>query len=160
VIVAVTNPVALAVRAATDTIPIVWIGVEPIRLGLAASLAHPGGNLTGVTGQVDVEIWGKRMQILKEAVPSVAKVALLSIRTPYDLTPLLREAGRPLEIEVIIMLVQESTASEYHRVFAEIAHERPDWILISDIGDPAPHRQLIVELVEKTRLPAMYSWRG
>jgi len=58
VIVAITNPIALAVRAATATIPIVWIGVEPIRLGFAASLAHPGGNITGVSVQVDAEIWG------------------------------------------------------------------------------------------------------
>jgi putative ABC transport system substrate-binding protein len=160
VIVAVTKPVALAVRAVTGTIPIVWIGVEPIRHGLAASLAHPGGNLTGVTGQVDAEIWGKRLQILKEAVPSVSKVAFVSIRTPYDLFPLLREVGRPLEISVNVMLVQESTASEYQRVFAEIAHERPDGIMVSDIGDLAPYRQLIVELVEKSRLPAIYPWRG
>jgi putative ABC transport system substrate-binding protein len=160
VIVAVTNPVALAVRAVTGTIPIVWIGVEPIRLGLAASLAHPGGNLTGVTGQVDAEIWGKRLQILKEAVPSVSKVGFVSIRTPYDLFPLLREAGRPLEISVNVMLVQESTASEYHRVFAEIGQQRPDGIMVSDIGDLAPYRQLIVELVEKSRLPAIYPWRG
>jgi putative ABC transport system substrate-binding protein len=160
VIVAITNPVALAVRAATGTIPIVWSGVEPIRLGLAASLARPGGNLTGVTGQVDTEIWGKRLQILKEAVPSVSNVAFVSIRTPYDLFPLLREAGRPLEISVNVMLVQESIASEYHRVFAEIGQQRPDGIMVSDIGDLAPYRQLIVELVEKSRLPAMYPWRG
>ena len=68
-IVAITNPVALAVRAATETIPIVWIGVEPIRHGLATSLAHPGGNLTEVTGEVDVEIWGKRLQILQGSCP-------------------------------------------------------------------------------------------
>ena len=160
VIVAITNPIALAVRAATRTIPIVWIGVEPIRLGLAASLARPGGNLTGVTGQVDAEIWGKRLQILKEAVPSVSKVAFLSIRTPYDFFELLREAGRPLQISVNVMLVQESTPSEYHRVFAEIGQQRPDGIMVGDIGDLAPYRELIVELVEKSRLPAMYPWRG
>ena len=52
------HSLAPAVRAATATIPIVWIGVEPIRLGFAASLAHPGGNITGVSVQVDAEIWG------------------------------------------------------------------------------------------------------
>ena len=159
VIVAITNPVALAVRAVTETIPIVWIGVEPIRRGLATSLAHPGRNLTGVTGEVDAEIWGKRLQILKEAVPSVSKVAFVSIRTPYDINPLLREAGRPLEISMIVMLLQQSTPPEYQRVFAEIAQERPDGILFSDIGDLIPYRQLIVELAEKSRLPAMYPWR-
>jgi putative ABC transport system substrate-binding protein len=73
VIVAITNPVALAVRTATGAIPIVWIGIEPIRLGFATTLARPGGNITGVSVQVDVEIWGKRLQILKEAAPSVSR---------------------------------------------------------------------------------------
>ena len=100
-IVAITNPIALAVRAATGTIPIVWIGVEPIRLGFATSLAHPGGNITGVSIQVDAEIWGKRLQILKEAAPSVSKVAFLTMRTSYGLTVDLREIGQPLEISLI-----------------------------------------------------------
>src|SRR6516165_2075066 len=81
VVVALTNPVALAIRGATDTIPIVWTGIEPVRQGLATSLARPGGNITGVSVEVDVEIWGKCLQILKEAVPSASKVAYLSIST-------------------------------------------------------------------------------
>src|SRR5215469_8348412 len=68
VIVAITNPVALVARAATETIPIVWIGVEPLRVGLVTSLAHPGGNITGVS-LYDVEFYAKRLQILKEPVP-------------------------------------------------------------------------------------------
>jgi putative ABC transport system substrate-binding protein len=58
VIVAITNPIALAVRAATDTIPIVWIGVEPIRLGFATSLARPGGNITGSASRSTQESGG------------------------------------------------------------------------------------------------------
>ena len=76
VIVAQTNPVALAVRAATGTIPIVWIGLNAIELGLVTNLAHPGGNITGVS-LYDAEIYAKRLQILKEAVPSASKVAFL-----------------------------------------------------------------------------------
>ena len=57
------------------------------------------------------------------------------------------------------MLVEESIASEYQRVFAEIAPERTDAIIVSDIGDLVPYRQLIVELAETSRLPAMYAWR-
>ena len=57
------------------------------------------------------------------------------------------------------MLVEESIASEYQRVFAEIAPERPDAIIVSDIGDLVPYRQLIVELAEKSRLPAIYGYR-
>ena len=81
------------------------------------------------------------------------------MRTPYDFTTQLRETGRPLEISVIVMPLQESTPSEYQRVFADIAQERPDGIMVSDIGDLIPYRQLIVELVEKNRLPAVYPWR-
>jgi putative ABC transport system substrate-binding protein len=159
VIVAITNPIALAVRAATATMPIVWIGVEPIRLGFATSLARPGGNITGVSVQVDAGIWGKRLQLLKEAAPSMSKVAFLTISTSYGLTVDLQKTGQPLGISLTNVPLHESTPSEYQRVFADIAQKRPDGILVSDIADLIPYRQLIVELVEKSRLPAMYPWR-
>src|ERR1700730_9844323 len=119
VIVAITNPIAHAVRAATGTIPIVWIGIEPIRVGFATSLARPGGNITGVTGEAGSELWGKRLQILKEAAPSASKAAYLGMRTEWEgrITQL-QEAGRRLEISLISMPLQESTPSEYQRVFA------------------------------------------
>ena len=158
-IVAVTSPVALAIRAATGTIPIVWIGLEPIQLGFATSLAHPSSNITGINVQIGFEIWGKRLQILKEAAAAASKVAFLTMHTPYDFSAQLREAGQPLGMSVNVMLLQQSTPSEYQRVFAEIARERPDGILVSDIGDLISHRDLIVELVEKNRFPAMYPWR-
>jgi putative ABC transport system substrate-binding protein len=112
-IVAITNPIAQAVRAASGAIPIVWIGGEPVKADFATGLAHPGGNITGVTGYY-LEIWGKRLQILKEAVPSVSKVAFLAIRGAWegDDGQRLRESSRRLEISVIGMPVQESTPSE------------------------------------------------
>jgi putative tryptophan/tyrosine transport system substrate-binding protein len=159
-IIATTDPVAQAVRTATDAIPVVWIGGDPIRAGLATSLAHPGGSVTGVTVYVGHEIWGKRLQILKEAVPSVSKVAFVEMRTDWAANEQqLREAGRQLEISIIGMPLQASTPSEYQRVFAEIAQERPDAIIVSSDGALVPYRQLIVELAEKSRLPAMYPWR-
>jgi putative ABC transport system substrate-binding protein len=160
VTVAITNPIAQALRAATGTISIVWIGVEGVRAGLATSLAHPGGNITGVNLN-DYEIWGKRLQMLKEAVPSASKVAFLLPRATWESVygQLLRELGRRLNISLIPMLLQESTPSEYQRVFAEIARERPDAIIVHDVGDLIPYRQLIIELVEKSGLPAMYGYR-
>ena len=80
VIVASNDALAKAVRAATGAIPIVWIGGDPIQAGLATSLAHPGGNITGVTVYAGTEIWGKRLQILKEAVPAASKAAYLTTR--------------------------------------------------------------------------------
>jgi ABC-type uncharacterized transport system substrate-binding protein len=155
-----TNPVALALRAASGTIPIVWIGVDGIRSGIATNLARPGGNITGIN-LYDYEIWGKRLQILKEAAPSASKVAFLLPPGGWQgaQAQLLREMSRRLEISLIPMLLRESTPSEYQRLFAEIAPERPDAIIVHDTGDLMPYRQLIVELVEKSRLPAMYGWR-
>jgi putative ABC transport system substrate-binding protein len=164
VIVAITNPIALAVRAATGTTPIVWIGVEALGEGLVTSLARPGENITGVS-LYDAEIYGKRLQILKEAVPSASKIAWLDPRRAWEAASAqvfrqaYHEASRRLQISLIPMLLEESTPSEYQRVFAKIAQERPDAIMVSDIGDLIPYRQLIVELVEKSRLPAIYGYR-
>jgi putative tryptophan/tyrosine transport system substrate-binding protein len=159
-IVAHTNPVAQALRAASGTIPIVWVGVDAIRDGLVTSLARPGGNITGVN-LYDYEIWGKRLQILKEAVPSASKVAFLLMHGTWesDSGQQLRELSQRLEISLIGMPLQQSTPPEYQRVFAEIAQHRPDAIIVHDVGDLMPYRQLIVELVEKSGLPAMYGYR-
>jgi putative tryptophan/tyrosine transport system substrate-binding protein len=93
VIVAVTDAIARAVSASTGSIPIVWIGGDPIQAGFATSLARPGGNITGVTVFAGPEIFGKRLQILKEAAPSVSKVAFLTTGTDQGLERPLREAA-------------------------------------------------------------------
>ena len=81
------------------------------------------------------------------------------MRTSYGLTVDLRKTGQPLNISLIDVPLQESIPSEYQRAFAKIAQKQPDGILVSDIGDLIPYRQLIVERVEKSRLPAMYPSR-
>jgi putative ABC transport system substrate-binding protein len=162
VIVAIGGPITQAVSAATSTIPIVASGDTSLRV--VPSLARPGGNITGVrvTGS---EIYGKRLQLLKEAVPSTSKVAYLDIRTFWESAAgqqdreELRKASRILEISLTDVLVEESTSSEYRRVFSEIAQNRPDAIIVGGTSELAPYRQLIVELVEKGRLPAMYPFR-
>ena len=162
VIVAIGGPMTQAVSAATGTIPIVASG--DTSLAVVPSLARPGGNITGVrvTGS---EIYGKRLQILKEAVPSASKVAYLDMRTFWESAAgqqdreELRKASQILEISLTDILVEESTSSEYQRAFAEIAQDRPDAIIVSGTSELAPYRQLIVELVEKSRLPAIYPFR-
>jgi putative ABC transport system substrate-binding protein len=158
---ALSNAIARAVRAANGAMPIVWMGAYPIEDGLAASLARPGGNITGVTVYPGYEIWGKRLQILKEAVPSTSKVAFVDIRSSQGAGDReeRREASRRLQISLIDTLLEESTPSEVQRVFAEIAQERPDAVMVSGTGDLLANKQLIVELVEKSRLPAIYGWR-
>ena len=78
-IVASPTPSAVAARDATRTIPIVGVSLtEPVAVGLVPSLAHPGGNVTGLTYGVDTEIFGKQLQLLKEVVPNVRRVAVLT----------------------------------------------------------------------------------
>jgi len=164
VIVASTGPVALAVRAATATIPIVFEVVDAVKIGLVTNLAHPGGNMTGVS-LFDAELIPKRLQILKEVVPSASRIAVLNMRRQWEgaygraFQPAYQEASERLHIKLVPMSLEESTPSEYQRVFAAIAKDPPDAILVTDIGDLIPYRQLIVELVEKSRLPAMYGLR-
>ena len=106
VIVAITDAIAKAARAAADTTPIVWVGGDPIQAGLATSLARPGGNITGVTVYVGIEIWGKRLQILKEAVPSASNAAFLTTRTSSAFTEeQLREISHIGEIATVCGVV-------------------------------------------------------
>jgi putative tryptophan/tyrosine transport system substrate-binding protein len=160
VIVAVTDHNARAVHAANGTTPIVWIGGDPIEAEFATSLARPGGKITGVDVYARNEIWGKLLQILKEAVPSASKVAFLAMAGALgSQLQVLQEAGQRLQTSLILMQIEGSTPSEYQRVFADIARERPDAIMVHARGELLRSRQLIVELVEKSRLPAIYPWR-
>ena len=161
VIVASTDAIARAIRTVGSTTPVVWIGGDPIQAGFATSFAHPGGNITGVTAFAGYEIYGKRLQIVKEAVPSASKVAFLAMRTTWEggEGQALREASRRLEISIAGMVLEEATEPELRRVFAETGQQQPDAIMVHGRGDLLAHLQLIVGLVEKSHLPGMYEWR-
>jgi putative tryptophan/tyrosine transport system substrate-binding protein len=160
VIVASNDALAKAVRAATGAIRIVWIGGDPIQAGFATSLAHPGGNITGVTVFAGVEIWGKRLQILKEAVPAIVKTAYLTTRVSLAAEgQQLREAGGRLQISVVELPLEEVTATAIQLAFAEITRQQSDAIIVNSNSLLSAYSQLIVELAEKSRLPALYPWR-
>jgi ABC-type uncharacterized transport system substrate-binding protein len=156
-----TNPVVIAFKAATSTLPIVAFMLDPLKAELVTNLAKPGGNLTGITLDAGIEIWGKRLEILKEAVPSTAKAAFLGMRDGWEgsFGQFLRDAAGRLGISLISMLPQQGTPSEIERVFAEMEQHRPDAVLVSGEGDLYAHRQLIAELTQKHRLPAMCPYR-
>ena len=156
-----TNPVVIAFKATTNTIPIVAFMLDPLKAGLVTNLAKPGGNLTGITLDAGIEIWGKRLEILKEAVPSTAKAAFLGMRDGWEgsFGQFLRDAGGRLGISLTSMLPQQGTPSEIERVFAEMGQQRPDAVLVSGEGDLYAHRLLIAELAQKNRLPAICPYR-
>lgn len=157
VIVTGTNPVVIAFKAVTSTMPVVAFMIDPLQAKLVTSLGRPGGNLTGITLDAGIENWAKRLQILKEALPSIANVAFLGMREGWEGSSgqTLREAGAQLGVSLVFTLPQEGNPSDIERAFAAIEQQRPDAVLVSGEGDLYAHRQLIAELAQKKRLPIM-----
>ncbi len=163
VIVTGVNPVTLAAKQATKTIPIVTTLVsDPVGAGLVASLARPGGNITGLTYDVTPELAGKRLQLLKEFAPRVSRVAVLwnpasRIFPPEPTFQALEDAARRLRVTLRMVEVRES--SDFERAFDIMISERADGLLV--ISDPFifAHRRLIADLAVKNRLPATFLLR-
>jgi putative ABC transport system substrate-binding protein len=159
VIVAVTNSVIEAVKQATQTIPIVTPNSsDPVGSGFAASLARPGGNITGLTA-FSSELNGKRLELLKEVVPRVSRVALLLNPTVPGSALDLKETGlaaRSLGLRIQSLEVRD--ASDIDSAFKAMTKERADALTMFP-GHPGlfVNRKKIVELAAKNRLPAMYS---
>ena len=157
-----TGSLARDFAAATNTIPIVSALSEAGRRGVVASIARPGGNVTGASNDAGIEIWGKRLQILKETVPSASRVGYVAVRENWEGAEgqELRKTGHLLDISLIGMPLQEATASEFRRVFtSEMAPSGLEALIVSGAGGTWVYRQLIVELAEKNRLPAMHPYR-
>src|SRR5262245_9578448 len=135
--------------------------LDPVNAGLVTSLARPGGNLTGITLDAGIEIWEKRLQMLKEAMPSTVKAAFLGMRGGWEdpSAQVVRDAADRLGISLVLMLPEKGTPSEIERVFAAMEQQRPDAVLVSGEGDLYANRQLIAELAEKNRLPVMCPYR-
>ena len=158
IIVASPTPSALAARDASRTIPIVGLSLtEPVALGLVASLALPGGNVTGVTYAVDTDIFGKQLELLKEVVPKVRRVAVLSNPTGSPAYPLtmsnVKAAARSLGLQ--LQLHEAREPGEIAGAFVAMAKERAVALLV--FGDPMffVHRGRIADLALKNRLPSM-----
>jgi putative ABC transport system substrate-binding protein len=148
-------------KAATATIPIVGSMADPVGLGLVASLAHPGGNMTGISIDTGPEIETKRLELLKEASPRVSRVGLLS--RPLPGSPYVKarqEAAQSLGI-LLVGPWPEGTIqeAEYRRVFEAMVQEHADALYVGSDPENTPNRRLIVELAEKNRLPAIYPYR-
>jgi len=160
VIVTGSVPAAAAARNATTTIPIVMVMTgDPLASGLVPSLARPGGNLTGMTA-LGLELSAKRLELLKEAVPDVTRVAVLTDPAFPDSGPSVKRlegAARALGMQLRIQEVRDP--SEFEKAFADMSSERAGALMVQ--GDPIlyTHRRRIVELVAKSRLLAMYAMR-
>jgi len=153
VIIANLNDLVKAFAAATPTIPIVAIIGDPIAAGLLRNLAHPGGNLTGVSVNAGNEIYDKRLQILTQAVPAAVKVAYLLSMRSGTVVPRIRG------ITVIESFLPEVDDAQIRRIFAELTEQKFDAAIIDEGGSFLARRALIVELAEKHHLPIIYPYR-
>jgi putative ABC transport system substrate-binding protein len=157
VIVTGGTPSTQAAMQATKAIPIVMVGTgDPLRTGLVASLARPGGNVTGLT-QLGAEVAGKRLQILKDTVPNVSRVAFLRNRASPAHVPYFNElkaAARGLRLTLQSVEVQEPY--EFERAFAEMMRERPDALIVTADAIHQLRQAWIVDFAAKRRLPALY----
>jgi putative tryptophan/tyrosine transport system substrate-binding protein len=156
-----TPPAALAAKAATDTIPVVFgVGEDPVKLGLVASLARPGGNLTGINYFLQ-ELTAKRLGLLRELVPKAARVAVLinPANASIARTTLrdAEEAARVLRLQ--IRVVSASTPSELDAVFATFAQDRPDALFIAGDAFFGSRAVQLVNLAARDRIPTGYAHR-
>jgi len=157
VAVAGTEPV-LAAKAATATIPIVFVvGDDPVRLGLVASLARPGGNLTGINF-VNIELAAKRLELLRVLVPSVARVAILvNPASPASTETTLRDAQAAAGAMGLQLQVHNAANSrEINAAFAAFSRERPDALFVAGDAIFTGRRVQLVTLATYHRLPTMF----
>jgi putative ABC transport system substrate-binding protein len=160
VIVAQGTPTVIAVRHATSTIPIVMVAVaDPVGFGFIASLARPGGNITGLTN-IAVELSAKLMELFTELVPGMKRVGLLrNPNNPYA-TMALREtedAVRKLNMQVEV--VDAQTSDEFERAFALLRAKSADGVVVLPDATEVEQSRRIAELAQSARLPTAFQRR-
>jgi putative ABC transport system substrate-binding protein len=150
----------IAAKQATTAIPIVMVNVvDPIARGIVTSLASPGGNITGVASHVSAEMAGKRLDLLREAVPRISRLAVLGGRaTPQDLAQwnVIEPAARALNIALQDIAVREP--GELENGLNQIRHDRPDALFGLYNGPTLMFRKRIADFAAEQRLPAMYAF--
>lgn len=160
VIVTAGTPASLAVKRATTSIPLVMVAVgDPVGTGLVASLARPGGNATGLTS-ITPELEGKRLELIREVVPNVSRVAVLwNPANAYQVADekKVREAGLALQMPLLSLAVR--SAEELDGAFAKIENEHADAVLVLADRVFLHNRRRIIDFLAKNRLPAMNAYR-
>jgi putative ABC transport system substrate-binding protein len=158
-IVTAGTPATIALKKATTTLPLVMIAVgDPVGTGLIASLAHPGGNLTGLTS-ISPELDGKRLELLKEVVPKISHVAVLwNPSSPLQVVAEkeTQAAAKGMRIKVLSLGVQ--TGEQLGEAFATIRRERAGGLLVLADRLFLHHRARIMDFATQNRLPGVHAY--
>ena len=153
-----STPAALAAKAATATIPIVFsVGEDPVRLGLVASLARPGSNVTGVN-LLTTEVTAKELRLLHDLVPKAVRIAVLvnpaNAATAGPTLQDVQEAAATIGLQ--IQILNATTIGEIDAAFASLARERPDALFVGPDGFFGSRRVQLVTLTAVNKIPATY----
>ncbi len=151
---------AWAAQDATKSIPIIIAGAsDPVAFGLVDSLASPGGNVTGFSDLPGRKIEGKRLELLKEAVPSVSRVAVVMDSTSRRDSRPLEEAARALGFTLLLTDEEVESPDEFQGAFARMIRERADALYAPETPVNVLHRSLIIKLAAMNRIPSMFGSR-
>jgi len=158
---ATPTPAAVAARNVTRTIPIVMRGVgDPVGLGLIESLARPGGNVTGLSYSVGMETFGKGLELLKEAVPKVRRVAILSNPdNPAHARAVDAVKGAARSLALQLLLLEARGPDAFDAAFAAMARERVGALFVVADSMFFLHQARLADLAVKSRLPSMHGYR-
>jgi len=158
ILVVASTPGAVAAKAAVKTIPVIFVGAaDPVGVGIVASLGRPGGNLTGFSQAEEEGLVGKRIELFREAVPPIDRLALIWNPAAPGVALRLKEArSSAAKFHMTLRPFEVRDAKELDGIFATIAKERLSRLMV--LADPLTvrNRVHIVELAAKTRLPAIY----
>jgi putative ABC transport system substrate-binding protein len=153
------NTLAEAARRATSTVPIVLAGVfSPVEHRIVASLARPGGNITGFSFDAGPEIEGKRLQMLKEVAPAATRIAFLGTTSDWE-SPNGGSVRAVAQVLSLALIHVELNPGRYADAFALITRERPQAIFTSRNGAHFVNRQLLADFALNERIPSTHSWR-
>jgi putative ABC transport system substrate-binding protein len=152
------NPTAEAARQATSTVPIVMANSsDPVETGLVSSLARPGGNLTGVTSSR--EIAAKRLQLLKDTVPKLARVAVLWTPDISGTLEWTTTTAAARSLGVSLQSLELKVGEDLLRAFEAMTKRPPDGLVMFFDAKSGGYRQLVADFAKKQRLPSMFGWK-
>ena len=158
VLLTTATPATIAAKNATKTIPVVFmqLAVDPVAAGFVNSLARPGGNITGLTN-IAAELAGKRLEILKETVPKLSRVALMWEPKNAGSVQTWKESQLPAkELGLQLYSMEVSSADQFEGAFKDALKARSAALAVTPMVLASTHRKEIVELAAKSRLPAMH----
>ena len=160
-VILVVGPGAVIFKKLTSRIPIVVITGDPVKLGLAESLAHPGGNFTGVSVDAGLSIYGKRIALLREMVPTMSKLGCLGLRSQWHgpiTGPAIRAAAETAGLPLAVSLLEfGASEADYRTAIESISRDGANAVMVLDLPEVDQNSTLVAKLVGDAKLPAIFT---